>query len=619
MREAAGVRLVWLCSPNNPTGEQLDAALVERICAACPGIVVLDQAYLELGGEDLSRPRRRATRTSSSRARSRRASRSAPHASATASRSRPWPRRSTRCGRPARSRRGRPPSPSWPATRRDELQERCAAIVEERGWLAAGHAPRGRRGAGARRQLRARALARARRLRAPRRARLRRAHVRARAAAGRLLPRHRLAPRRQRAAARARSPSSRAARRRRPTDGVRGDRVGEVRRATRETRIEVRLGLLGGGRARVATGLGFLDHMLTSLAFWSLTDLDLRCSGDLWVDEHHTVEDCAIALGEALDMALGDRAGVRRFGSARAPLDEALAEATVDLSGRGIAELDLALGAPAIGRMPSSARPPLLRQLRPPRRGSACTSARPARTRTTSPRRPSRRSRWRCARRSSPTPRAAASRARRACCDRHDGRLRSRQPALAAGGLRARRRRGRGQRRARAGRARRARDHPRRRSGRRGHGGAARARPRRRDPGRACAAARTCSACASGCSCCSRAARRATRPGSACCRAARRSSPARAACRTWAGTTSSPRRRTRSPPPSPHRATSRTPTPCRTPRRAACWRRRRSSTARFASLVGEGRVAGAQFHPERSGAAGAEFLRAVMRWAGDAA
>ena len=119
----------------------------------------------------------------------------------------------------------------------------------------------------------------------------------------------------------------------------------------------MRIGLLGGGHARIATGLGFLDHMLTSLAFWSLTDIELRCQGDLWVDEHHTVEDCAIALGEAFDQALGDRSGVRRFGSARAPLDEALAEATVDLSGRGIAALDLALGAPSIGRMPTTLIP----------------------------------------------------------------------------------------------------------------------------------------------------------------------------------------------------------------------------------------------------------------------
>jgi imidazoleglycerol-phosphate dehydratase len=95
--------------------------------------------------------------------------------------------------------------------------------------------------------------------------------------------------------------------------------------------------------------------MLTSLAFWSLTDLDLRCSGDLWVDEHHTVEDCAIALGEALDIALGDRAGVRRFGSARAPLDEALAEAVVDLSGRGGGgTVHLALSGQPVGGIPTT-------------------------------------------------------------------------------------------------------------------------------------------------------------------------------------------------------------------------------------------------------------------------
>ena len=95
--------------------------------------------------------------------------------------------------------------------------------------------------------------------------------------------------------------------------------------------------------------------------------------------------------------------------------------------------------------------------------------------------------------------------------------------------------------------------------------------------------------------------------------------PARAACRTWAGTTWSRRRRIRSRPPFRHPATSRTATPCRTPRHAACWPSTPVERGGFASLVGEGRVAGAQFHPERSGAAGAEFLRAVVRWAGDAA
>src|SRR5262249_40139640 len=77
-----------------------------------------------------------------------------------------------------------------------------------------------------------------------------------------------------------------------------GGRRARRRRRTRETSIECELALDGSGRARVATGLGFLDHLLTALAFWSLFDLDLRCSGDLWVDEHHSVEDCAIALGD---------------------------------------------------------------------------------------------------------------------------------------------------------------------------------------------------------------------------------------------------------------------------------------------------------------------------------
>jgi imidazoleglycerol-phosphate dehydratase len=113
----------------------------------------------------------------------------------------------------------------------------------------------------------------------------------------------------------------------------------------------------GTGRARVSTGIGFLDHMLTALACHSLVDLELTCQGDLWVDAHHTVEDVAIALGTALDRALGDRAGVRRFGDARAPLDEALAQATVDLSGRGVATCDLRLVGPSVGELPASLVP----------------------------------------------------------------------------------------------------------------------------------------------------------------------------------------------------------------------------------------------------------------------
>lgn len=133
-----------------------------------------------------------------------------------------------------------------------------------------------------------------------------------------------------------------------------GDRRGTLERRTRETEVAVRIDLDGTGRAAVATGIGFLDHMLTALACHALADLDLTCSGDLWVDAHHTVEDVAIALGGALHRALGDRAGLARFGDARAPLDEAICQAVVDLSGRGVCTADLQLHGPAIGALPVS-------------------------------------------------------------------------------------------------------------------------------------------------------------------------------------------------------------------------------------------------------------------------
>jgi imidazoleglycerol phosphate dehydratase HisB len=120
-------------------------------------------------------------------------------------------------------------------------------------------------------------------------------------------------------------------------------------RETRETRITATLNLDGSGNADVRTGIGFLDHMLTALSRHARFDLTLACEGDLEVDDHHTAEDCAIVLGSLFGKALGDKAGITRFGSAYAPLDEALARAVVDLSGRPWPETHLALRREAIG------------------------------------------------------------------------------------------------------------------------------------------------------------------------------------------------------------------------------------------------------------------------------
>ncbi len=120
-------------------------------------------------------------------------------------------------------------------------------------------------------------------------------------------------------------------------------RIATVSRTTSETRVEATVRLDGRGEARVSTGLGFLDHMLTALARHGGLDLDLSCDGDLHIDDHHTVEDCALVLGQAIDQALGDKRGITRFGSAFAPLDDALARVVIDLSGRPwpVVELDL--------------------------------------------------------------------------------------------------------------------------------------------------------------------------------------------------------------------------------------------------------------------------------------
>jgi imidazoleglycerol-phosphate dehydratase len=126
-----------------------------------------------------------------------------------------------------------------------------------------------------------------------------------------------------------------------------------IDRATKETTIRARLVLDGAGRVRVATGIGFFDHMLCSLAAHARFDLDLKCRGDLHVDPHHTVEDVGIVLGDALRQALGDKAGISRFGHAYVPLDEALCRAVVDLAGRPSLHYGLTFRARLIGTMPT--------------------------------------------------------------------------------------------------------------------------------------------------------------------------------------------------------------------------------------------------------------------------
>jgi imidazoleglycerol-phosphate dehydratase len=130
-------------------------------------------------------------------------------------------------------------------------------------------------------------------------------------------------------------------------------RQAQITRRTGETGVQVSLALDGTGHYEVDTGLGFLDHMLAQLAAHGLFDLVARAEGDLEIDEHHTVEDVAIVLGQALDEALGDRRGLVRMGQAYAPLDEALAHVVVDLSGRPYTVIEVAFATPALGAVGS--------------------------------------------------------------------------------------------------------------------------------------------------------------------------------------------------------------------------------------------------------------------------
>ena len=128
-------------------------------------------------------------------------------------------------------------------------------------------------------------------------------------------------------------------------------RTAEITRATSETAITVRLTLDGSGQAEVATGIGFLDHMLTAFARHALVDLAVQAKGDLHIDFHHTTEDVGIVLGQALAEAVGDKRGIRRYGHAVVPMDEALVDAALDLSGRPFLAWSVAFERDKIGEM----------------------------------------------------------------------------------------------------------------------------------------------------------------------------------------------------------------------------------------------------------------------------
>ena len=140
-----------------------------------------------------------------------------------------------------------------------------------------------------------------------------------------------------------------------------GERRASVDRETAETRVHVELNIDGQGSAEVNTGVGFYDHMLSAFAKHGRFDLTVSCEGDLHVDAHHTMEDVALALGAAFDRALGERAGIARMGDATVPLDEALVQAVVDISGRPYAATSFDFVGERIGEAPSEMVPHVLR------------------------------------------------------------------------------------------------------------------------------------------------------------------------------------------------------------------------------------------------------------------
>jgi imidazoleglycerol-phosphate dehydratase len=131
------------------------------------------------------------------------------------------------------------------------------------------------------------------------------------------------------------------------------DRIAEVTRNTAETRVRVKVNLDGTGQARLSTGIGFFDHMLDQIARHGMVDLDIEADGDLHIDGHHTVEDVGITLGQAFHQAVGDKKGIRRYGHAYVPLDEALSRVVIDFSGRPGLVMDVPFKSGMIGTFDS--------------------------------------------------------------------------------------------------------------------------------------------------------------------------------------------------------------------------------------------------------------------------
>ncbi len=365
LERAPGARVVWLCSPNNPTGEEAPADVVRELCRSCPGLVVVDQAYIEFGGEDLSPLVRELENLVVAR-----------------TLSKGWALAALRVGYAIASPAIaaaldalRPPgslslqsaaAAELALAHADAMRADCTAYVAERGRLARGIAAAG-----------ADVIAEAGpfvTFRTPVASdeawqRLAEAGLVVRTfgheplLAGVIRATVQTPPESDLLVAGVAALCGAPVPELEPAPAAHDylwGRRGTVERRTRETAIDARLVIDGSGRTAVRTGIGFLDHMLHALAFHACMDLDLDCAGDLDVDEHHTVEDCGIALGQALDRALGDRAGIRRFGDASAPLDEALATCTVDLGGRGVSAIDLGLSSQPVGGVAASLWPHLL-------------------------------------------------------------------------------------------------------------------------------------------------------------------------------------------------------------------------------------------------------------------